>query len=465
MFDNNIDLSRVNQSYITLLPKTAKAVQIKDSRPISLLHSVPKLLSKTLTNRLQMEIIKLIDPMQSGFIKNICIHENFILVLEMVQSALKKKKPIIVLKLDFHKAFDTVRWDALFNVLGEKLRLIIINREKGEQILYRRGVCQGDPLSPYLFIPVADVLQKMIQRAYSTVVLIHPLDIEGESPTQQYADDTLILIKGDADQATTLKEILDSFASFSGLQINYHKSTLVPIHLNDLTKELLHPNHSYQAESELETLLHILQDITPIPEVTDTRELLYPAPKISTANAYHLLTYHGSLWKLADYIWLNTIPLNCKIFLWLAFKDRLNTKANMVKKNWDDNPHCNICPALESADHILLRCKNANNLWKKLDLLQLANKSKSAPTFIQAVMDRNHSTSGIEPIWFAACAYKLWKSRNNRIFEGQIDHLQYITQQIADILELWNHRANERTRQNILVFKAFLGYSPVYIPL
>lgn len=79
----------------------------------------------------------------------------------------------------------------------------------------------------------------MIQRAYGTGVLIHPLDIEVAPPTLQYADDTLILIKGDADQATTLKEILDSFASFSGLQINYHKSTLVPIHLNDSTKELV----------------------------------------------------------------------------------------------------------------------------------------------------------------------------------------------------------------------------------
>lgn len=83
-------------------------------------YTVYQLLSKTLAKRLQMEIIKLVDPMQSCFIKNRSISENFILASEMAQSALKKKKPMIVLKLDFHKAFDTVSWDALFNVLGGK---------------------------------------------------------------------------------------------------------------------------------------------------------------------------------------------------------------------------------------------------------------------------------------------------------------------------------------------------------
>lgn len=74
------------------------------------------------------------------------------------------------------------------------------------------------------------------------------------------------------------------------------------------------------------------------------REFLYTAPKVSAANAYRLLTYHGSIWKPADYIWIHTIPQNCKIFLWLAFKDRLNTKSNMVSKNWNEDPHSSLCP-------------------------------------------------------------------------------------------------------------------------
>lgn len=58
------------------------------------------------------------------------------------------------------------------------------------------------------------------------------MDIQETTPILQYADDTLILLKGTAQQALILKELLDSFAIFSGLKINYHKSTLVPIHMS-----------------------------------------------------------------------------------------------------------------------------------------------------------------------------------------------------------------------------------------
>lgn len=171
--------------------------------------------------------------------------------------------------------------------------------------------------------------------------------------------------------------------------------------------------------------------------------------QFSTANAYRLLTYHGFLWKPVHYIWVYTIPQNCKVFPGLAFKDRLNTKANMINKKWNKDRHCSICAALESADHIILRCKTANNLWKKIGILQLTNRSETIFDFIQAVIDRNQSTKGIEPIWFDACAYMLWKSRNNMVCERQLDHLQGITQQICDTLNLWCLRSNEKTSQKI----------------
>ncbi len=129
----------------------------------------------------------------------------------------------------------------------------------------------------------------------------------------------------------------------------------------------------------------------------------------------------------------------------------------MVSKNWNEDPHCSLCPALESTDHILLRCKNANNLWENLNLLQLANKSESSSVFLQAVIDMNHSSEGIKPIWFVTCAYTPWKSRNNMVFEGQFDNLQCITQQISDTLELWNLRTNEANRQKIYTWCARLS--------
>lgn len=121
----------------------------------------------------------------------------------------------------------------------------------------------------------------------------------------------------------------------------------------------------------------------------------------------------------------------------------------MVNKKWSNDPHCPIYPALESADHIILRCRNANNLWKRLGLMHLANRSETISDFIQAVIDRTQSTKRLEPIWFAACAYTLWKSRNNMVFERHMDHIQNITQQICDTLKLWCLRSNTGTSHEI----------------
>ncbi|KAM0888277.1 hypothetical protein ACQ4PT_028461 [Festuca glaucescens] len=99
--NHSVDLSGVNLAYIALLPKRDDPHEMNDYRPISLQHSIPKLIAKVMANRLQPKINILVDSMQSGFIKERSIVENFAAAIEMVQSGNKLKRPIIVLKLDF----------------------------------------------------------------------------------------------------------------------------------------------------------------------------------------------------------------------------------------------------------------------------------------------------------------------------------------------------------------------------
>jgi hypothetical protein len=93
----------------------------------------------------------------------------------------------------------------------------------------------GDPLSHLLFVLVADLLQSIINNANSMNLLKHALnqDFGQDYPIVQYADDNLIILPTDAIQLFTLKGLLRSFADSTGLRVNYTKSFLVPINVDE----------------------------------------------------------------------------------------------------------------------------------------------------------------------------------------------------------------------------------------
>lgn len=93
----------------------------------------------------------------------------------------------------------------------------------------RCGLKQGDPLYPYLFLLVVDVLQRLIKQDGG---LQHPLIDGVPSVVLQYADDTMIIMRADPEATARLLAILDMLASTTGLVINFGKSTLVPMHVD-----------------------------------------------------------------------------------------------------------------------------------------------------------------------------------------------------------------------------------------
>lgn len=106
---------------------------------------------------------------------------------------------------------------------------VVLNGVPGKWIQCKRGLRQGDPLSPYLFIIVADLLQQMINRPCANGLLQHPLVDNLPCPVLQYVDDTLIVIRAIPEQLAYLQSLLASFTAVSGLHINFNKSTFVPI--------------------------------------------------------------------------------------------------------------------------------------------------------------------------------------------------------------------------------------------
>jgi hypothetical protein len=188
-------LHLLNSAYITLIPKTAEAVEVKDYRPISLIHSFTKIITKVLASRLADKLPSLVSQCQSAFVKGRCIHDNFILVQQTTKALHRQKDPRVLLKLDISKAFDSVSWPFLLevlkhlgfgpfwcNLLSKMLKSsstrVLVNGEPVDLICHRRGLRQGDPLLPMLFILVMDVLNSLISKA-SEQGLLQPILRQG----------------------------------------------------------------------------------------------------------------------------------------------------------------------------------------------------------------------------------------------------------------------------------------------
>lgn len=235
----------LNSSFVVLIPKIPNPIMVKDFRPISLINTSIKILTKILANRLADRMGLLISDMQTGFMKGRQAAEGILVVKEIVHSLQKGKKKGMVIKLDFEKAFDTIKWEFLFSVL-ERMNFdiswitwiksllstsrisILVNGSPSKEFSPERGLRQGDPLSPLLFNLVAEVLGSMLREASNQGIFKGIAFGDSSIPLThlQYADDTIIFVDDSVNSIRGVKSVLQCFQLLSGLKINFDKSEI-----------------------------------------------------------------------------------------------------------------------------------------------------------------------------------------------------------------------------------------------
>jgi hypothetical protein len=173
------------------------------------------------------------------------ILDGLVTLHETVHELHSKKLNGVILKLDFEKVYDKVKWSFLQQTLKMKGFCIVwralinsfmsggsvaikVNDNVGRYFQRLKGLGQGDPLSPMLFNIVADMLAIMIKRAKNDGLIEGVIShlVDGGLSILQYADDTIIFMEHDLEKAQNVKLVLLVFEQLSGLKINFHNSEL-----------------------------------------------------------------------------------------------------------------------------------------------------------------------------------------------------------------------------------------------
>ncbi|GKB40686.1 hypothetical protein Tco_0885628, partial [Tanacetum coccineum] len=219
--------------------------RVNDYKPISCCNVLFKCISKIIANRLKDSLKRLVSPNQSAFVPGRSISDNILLTQEIMHNYhLDRGVPRCAFKVDIQKAYDTVDWEFLRVILigfGFHVRMvswimecvattsfsISINGSLHGYFKGKRGLRQGDPLSPYLFTLIMEVLTLMLHRKVreDSSFTYHRQCSKLELINLCFADDLFLFAHGDVNSARVIKEALDEFKDASGLVPSLPKST------------------------------------------------------------------------------------------------------------------------------------------------------------------------------------------------------------------------------------------------
>ncbi|XP_021991415.1 uncharacterized protein LOC110888183 [Helianthus annuus] len=244
-FNNGQILKQINHTILALVPKMDTPNTVLDYRPISCCNVIYKCISKIITNRVKGCLGTLVNINQSAFVPGRKISDNILITQELMHNYhVDRGPPRCALKIDIQKAYDTVSWSFLEAILvrfgfHRKMvawimacvttvsYLVSVNGELHGYFLGKRGLRQGDPMSPYLFTLIMEVLSLMLQKmALNPAFKFHSHCSKQKIINVSFADDLFVFVNGDTGSVKLVRNVLEKFTSVSGLVPSLPKSTV-----------------------------------------------------------------------------------------------------------------------------------------------------------------------------------------------------------------------------------------------
>lgn len=233
----------INSTLLTLIPKSNKSEDAQGFRPIALCNVIYKIIATLIEKRLKPLLPSIMSPEQTGFVEGQQILDGLVVTQEMVHSLNQNKQRGMMIKLDLSKAYDRLSWrylrmvleaygfekrwiEWIYSMISTPIFSILVNGTPTDTFNATRGIRQGDPISPFLFILAAEGLGRIIRRE------LREKRIKGLKPWgnnlaithQQFVDDIMLFGEVTIKEVRMIKKVLDIFMKASGMEVNKEKS-------------------------------------------------------------------------------------------------------------------------------------------------------------------------------------------------------------------------------------------------
>ncbi|GAU23785.1 hypothetical protein TSUD_26930 [Trifolium subterraneum] len=437
----------VDGRMVESVPEVDSPQKVSDFRPIALASSIYKILSKVLANRLHSIIGNVVSEAQSAFIKGRQILDGILIANEVVDDAKRIGKDLLLFKVDFEKAYDSVDWSYLNEVMS-KMNFPNLWRSWIMECITTASasvLVNGCPTDEFRFTPYT-------VGAQNSVAISH----------LQFADDTLLVGVKSWANVRALRAVLILFERISGLKVNFHKS--LPIGGNPrriqfwlpLIEKIRKRLSGWKCKNlsiggRLILLKSVLSSI-PVYFLS-----FFKAPSGRGWKVYLFLV--GSLvgggvsgwerngegwkWRRRLHAWEEELVRQCvgvlsNIVLQDGVSDRLPTKDNLLKRGVleDNQTLCSAnCDKMEDINHLFFQCNVYGKLW------QLVSKwiggefvchgflREHAVQFRDLGGDSKGSRVLSTIIWISVLCV-IWKDRNVKIFQSVLVEVETLLEKV-----------------------------------